>query len=142
MTTSGPMWCWPKYIIKPHLRSPITTPFWSKCSFFGKKKLFTFFKLIFTQKNHLKFNNVCSMGALKNYKITNILIKELFNGIESEAWSVMVFGRVNNRVTSKTKTNRQTNTLWRREWAIMVRELMVRELRQITKKYFLEGFCT
>jgi hypothetical protein len=51
------------------------------------------------------------MGALKNYKITNILIKELFNGIESEAWSVMVFGRVNNRVTSKTKTNRQTNTL-------------------------------
>jgi hypothetical protein len=54
----------------------------------------------------------------------------------------MVFGRVNNRVTSKTKTNRQTNTLWRREWAIMVRELMVRELRQITKKYFLEGFCT
>jgi hypothetical protein len=53
------------------------------------------------------------MGAqkLQNNKHAHHLIKELSNGIESEAWSVMVFGRVNNTVTSKTKTNRQTNTL-------------------------------
>jgi hypothetical protein len=34
---------------------------------------------------------------LRNNKHAHHLIKELFNGIESEVWSAMIFGRVTTR---------------------------------------------
>jgi hypothetical protein len=58
---------------------------------------------------------------LRNNKHAHHLIKELFNRIESEAWSAMVFGRVTTTVTSKPKQiDKQTPF---GEWASMVREL-------------------
>ncbi len=115
MTTSGPMWCWLKYIIKPHLRSPITIPFPIKMPILWVLKKIQFFQNNFHPKNHLKFNNVCSMGVQKlwNNKHAHHLINKLFNGIESEAWSAMVLGRVTTRSHPNQKQIDKQNTLWR-----------------------------